>query len=144
MQGRNGVDALAKFENKASIVCLIAGLVFSIVCVVLLRHEAYTAATVFRILNYVFFGVGILLAIHCFWRMFSRNISKRQAENTRYLYRRQRIARFFSAKKQAWKDRKTYKYFKCPKCGQRLRAPRKKGKIRVTCSKCSNIFIYKT
>ncbi len=144
MQGRNGVDALAKFENKISIGCLLIALLFTFISVLLLRREAYTASTVFRILNYVFYGIGILLIIHWIWRVFSRNVSKRQAENTRFLYRKQRISRWLSSKKQAWKDRKTYKYFKCPKCGQRLRAPKKKGKIRVTCSKCSNIFIQKT
>ena len=51
---------------------------------------------------------------------------------------------FFESKKQEWKNRKKYKYFKCPKCGQRMRAPRHKGKIRVTCNQCTNVFLTKT
>jgi len=144
MQGRNGVDALAKFENRLSFGTLITALVFTFISVILFRRELYAASTVFRILNYVFYGIGICLIVHWIWRVFSKNVSKRQAENTRFLYRKQRISRWFASKKQEWKNRKTYKYFKCPKCGQKLRAPRKKGKIRVTCSKCMNIFITKT
>lgn len=144
MQGRNGVDALAKFENRLSIACLIIALICTFVSTILIRREAYTASTVFRILNYTFYGISILLLIHGTWRVFSRRVAKRQTENTRYLYRKQRISRWFTAKKQERRDRKTYKYFKCPKCGQRLRAPKKKGRIRVTCSKCGNIFLQKT
>lgn len=144
MQGRNGVDELARFENKVGFIALIAALVFTFVSALLRGRGLETASTVFRILNYVFYGFGILLLIHWIWRVFSRNVSKRQAENTRFLYRKQRISRSIASRKQKWRDRKTHKYFRCPKCGQKLRAPRGKGKIRVTCSKCSNVFFKKT
>ncbi len=144
MQGRNGVDAFARFLNHISLGCLCAAILFTFLSLVFLRHEGNTAALVFRILYYVFYGIGILITGIWFFRVFSRNVSKRQAENTRYLYRRQKIeSRLFSWKEQ-WKNRKAYKYFKCPKCKQRIRAPRHKGKIRVTCSKCGDVFITKT
>lgn len=144
MQGRNGVDALTKFMNRVSLVCLIAAIFFTFLSLACLTHGGNTAALVFRILYYVFYGFGIIVMILWIFRAFSRNVSKRQAENTRFLYRQQKLNRRFASLKQQWKDRKTYKYFKCPQCGQRIRAPRHKGKIRVTCSKCSNIFITKT
>ncbi len=144
MQGRNGVDAFAKFLNRISLGCFVSAIVFTFLSLVFLRHEANTAATVFRILYYVFYGIGIIVTICWFFRVFSRNVAKRQAENTRFLYRMQKVKRRIASLKQQWKDRKTYKYFKCPQCGQRIRAPRHKGKIRVTCSKCSNVFITKT
>ena len=144
MQGRNGVDALAKFLNRVSLVCLLVAIVFTFVSLVCLRHEAVIASNVFRILYYVVYGVGILLCVLWIARVFSRNVAKRQAENTRYLYRTQKIRRKFASLKQQWKDRKTFKYFRCPNCRQRIRAPRHKGKIRVTCSKCGHIFITKT
>ena len=144
MQGRNGVDALAKFLNRVSLGCLIVAILFTFVSLVCLRHEALTASTVFRILYYVVYGIGIVLAILWIFRVFSRNVSKRQAENTRFEYRMQKIRRKLASLKQRWKDRKDYKYFRCPNCKQMIRAPRHKGKIRVTCSKCGHIFLTKT
>lgn len=34
-----------------------------------------------------------------------------------------------------------YKVVKCPNCGSKLRIPKEKGKIKVTCPKCSNSFL---
>ena len=144
MQGRNGVDALSKFMNRIGFVCIIAAILCSILTIALANHAAHAAALVFRILYFVLYAVGIILFCLCYFRIFSRNVSKRQAENTRFLYRQQRVKRFFTGKKQEWKDRRIYRYFKCPQCGQKMRAPRKKGKIRVTCSKCAHVFITKT
>ena len=39
---------------------------------------------------------------------------------------------------------KEYRYFKCPKCQQSLRAPKGRGTIKVTCSNCQNQFIKKS
>ena len=36
--------------------------------------------------------------------------------------------------------KKQYKILKCPKCKQKLRVPRGKGKITVTCKRCSHEF----
>jgi hypothetical protein len=33
-----------------------------------------------------------------------------------------------------------YKFFKCPNCSQKLRVPRKKGKITITCRSCKTEF----
>lgn len=144
LQGRNGVDAFARFINRLSLVGLIAAILFTFVSMIFLRHERYAAASVFRILYFVFYGSGVILMFYWMFRVFSRNVAKRQAENTRFLYRRQRISRKITGWKQQWKDRKTYKYFRCPNCKQKIRAPRGKGKIRVTCSNCKNVFIEKT
>lgn len=144
MQGRNGVDALAKFSNRLSLVLLLIAIVFTYLSAVFLSHGSMTAAVVFRVLYFVFYGIGLLLLIYWCFRVFSKNVAKRQKENTQYLYQMQKIRRSFASLKQQWKDRKTYRYFKCPKCRQRMRAPRGKGKIRVTCSSCKNVFLTKT
>lgn len=144
MQGRNGVDALAVFMNRVSFGCLITAILFTFLSIVFLRHNAVTASIVFRILYFVTYGIGLIIMILWIFRVFSKNVSKRQAENTRYQYRIQKIRRKISSLKQHWKDRKTYKYFRCPQCKQNMRAPKHKGKIRVTCSKCSHVFITKT
>lgn len=41
-------------------------------------------------------------------------------------------------------DMKNFRRFRCPNCRQRLRVPRHKGKIRITCSKCGTKFERKT
>ena len=61
MQGRNGVDALTKFMNRVSLVCLIAAIFFTFLSLVCLTHGGNTAALVFRILYYVFYGFGIIV-----------------------------------------------------------------------------------
>lgn len=33
-----------------------------------------------------------------------------------------------------------YKIFVCEGCNQKLRVPRRKGKVTVTCKKCGNVF----
>ena len=37
-----------------------------------------------------------------------------------------------------------YKIVSCPNCGQKLRLPRRKGKIIVTCKRCHNEFNLRT
>lgn len=144
MQGRNGVDELARFQNRVSFVLLLLAILFSILTVAFTSHAMLATAKVFRVLYFVFYGLGIVCMILWGVRVFSRNVAKRQKENTRYLYQRQKIRRFFAARRQAWKDRKTYRYFKCPKCGLRMRAPKGKGRIRVTCKTCGEVFLTKT
>ena len=39
-----------------------------------------------------------------------------------------------------WEERRMYRYFVCNQCGQRLRVPRGKGRLRVTCTRCKNKF----
>ena len=37
----------------------------------------------------------------------------------------------------------TYRYFKCPECKQKMRAPKGRGKIKVTCKHCHTQFVKK-
>ena len=68
MQGRYGIDQLSKF-------LLITGL-----AVVLL--SAFFGETAVSMLLYIF-GWGVV--IYCYFRIFSRNVQKRYAENQAYL-----------------------------------------------------------
>ena len=43
-------------------------------------------------------------------------------------------------KNPTWSEMRQYKYLICPQCAQRLRVPRGKGRIRVTCTNCGNVF----
>jgi LSD1 subclass zinc finger protein len=78
------------------------------------------------------------------FRMLSRNIYRRRAENDKFIKYwwpiRTKIKRVISNIKQ----RKTYKFIKCPGCKNKLRLPRGKGKIQISCPKCTERFIRKT
>ena len=48
------------------------------------------------------------------------------------------------ANRTSREERRTYKVFICPTCKQKLRVPRGKGKISISCPKCGTSFIKKT
>ena len=106
------------------------------------------AALVCMVLSFVFRGpfyilsVGILL--FSYYRMFSRNISKRSAENQKYLQKEMKVREFLGKKKREINMRKQYHIYKCPNCKQKLRVPRGRGRIAVTCRKCGTEFIKKS
>jgi len=79
------------------------------------------------------------IAIYIF-RVFSKNIYKRQQENNKYLKIENSVVIWFKQKLNRAKDSKTHKYFTCPDCKQKLRVPRGRGKISITCSKCKKVF----
>lgn len=87
--------------------------------------------------------LATLLIIVILWRMLSRKIDKRRAENLKFLNAVTPLVRRFNVWCSRRKDRE-HAYFKCPGCGQRLRAPKGKGKISVTCRSCGSTFEKKT
>ena len=95
------------------------------------------------------FGVEILslvaLAIYGYtvFRMFSRNEEKRSAENRRYLGWKTRVTTNAKQARTRFKNRKQYKYFRCPNCKAWLRLPRGSGVVTVTCGRCHNSFTQK-
>ena len=80
-------------------------------------------------------SIGTGLMVYSYYRAFSKNIAKRQAEENWYLAKIEMPLTSYMNR-----DRKNYKYFKCPTCGQSLRAPKSRGRIRVTCSRCRHVF----
>ena len=85
----------------------------------------------------------ILLALALF-RMLSRNITRRRAENDKFIRYWWPIRTKMSRTATKIKSRKTHRFIKCPGCGNTLRVPRGKGKIQITCPKCGERFIKKT
>ena len=81
---------------------------------------------------YLLGTVAFVPLIWAVFRMYSRNIYKRQQENRRFL-------QFFVR----LKDRQ-HRYFACPRCRQRVRVPRGKGKIVIRCPSCGERFTKKT
>lgn len=127
MSGRNGMDAFNRF---LSIVLLVMVLLSMFV------RNTRIGAT-----------LGILalaLLIYLYFRMFSRNIYRRQQENGSYLRRKYQITSAWKGMRDRWTQRKDYKFFKCPSCRTRLRVPKGKGKLNIVCRKCGTSFQRKT
>lgn len=91
----------------------------------------------------------------CLFRMLSRNNERRWEENNWFMgwwgpvwaWMRGVRGRFRTAQEYAAmkaRDRGVYRYFRCPRCGSKLRVPVGKGKIVITCPVCHNSFTKKT
>lgn len=119
MTGRHGMDYLGLFT-------LISGLALSLL------------GSIFRtgLLSFI----GLALYITTLLRMFSRNQQARLNENQKYLELtgnvRTKSRQFFLR----LKNRKEYKYFRCPGCRQLLRLKRGCGEKEITCAKCGHQF----
>ncbi|MDP4110348.1 MAG: hypothetical protein Q8878_10015 [Bacillota bacterium] len=123
MEGRYGADQL-------NMVLFILSLLF-------LYFTKVFNAPPLALAGYAFLAAGV-------FRMLSRNVSKRSMENYRFTMLTSPLYSWFLTTRNRYRDRKTYKYFKCPKCHANLRVPRGKGKVKVTCVKCRHEFNKKT
>lgn len=92
----------------------------------------------------IFYMVAVVLMIYAYYRMFSRNIYKRTAENQKYMQWEYKMKGKLSKKKKEFAQLKTHHIYKCPNCKQKIRVPRGRGKIAITCRKCGNEFIKKS
>lgn len=108
------------------------------------RVQVWTGFIIYMIA--IFTGAGILgylgLAVYvwAFFRIFSRNVEKRAAENRMYLEKTANVRRSVSQAMNRFKNRKQYKYFRCPQCKSYLKLPRNVGEVTVTCGKCRHQF----
>ena len=87
----------------------------------------------------VLYWASFALMAAALLRMLSRNIERRQMENARFMRMAGPVLSWFHFRWAIRKD-KEHAYFKCPSCGQRLRVPKGKGKITVTCRSCGASF----
>lgn len=93
----------------------------------------------------LFFQISnFILIIFIYYRMFSKNVYKRRAENMAYLQATKPIRNWFQKKKRHMKDGKTHRFFQCPNCSQELRVPKGKGEVTITCPKCHTKFDKRT
>ena len=126
MAGRNGNDQLNLFLYAADAILLIAA--------TLVRGQAG---------RWMWLAVLILLG-YIYFRMFSKNLTRRREENGKYLRIRYSILAGLKIRKEKWVQRKDYKFFTCPSCKTMLRVPRGHGKIKIVCRKCGNSFTGKS
>lgn len=123
MYGRYGMDQLSK---------LLMYLALAFLVITLFWH------------NPIIYFLAVALMVYTYYRMFSKNISKRYSENQAYLKARYKVIGRFNNLKLRMRDRKTHRIFKCPSCSQKIRVPKGKGRISIRCPKCRIEFTKKT
>ena len=123
MQGRYGADQMGQMLSAVSMVFLIISL-FS-------RNQAW-------------FLLAVIGIVYNYFRMFSKNISMRYAENQKYLKMTAGIRRRLASWKSQLAQRKIYHSYRCPGCKQKIRVPRGRGKIEIRCPKCNTRFVKKS
>lgn len=123
MMGRYGTDEFSKFLLGSSVALMVLNLFLRL-----------------GLLN----TVVMVLLVYVYFRMFSKNIQKRYEENRRYLQLKGKVFGRFEKEKRMAEDRKVNHIYKCPTCKQKIRVPRGKGKICITCPKCRTEFTKKS
>ena len=126
MVGRYGMDYLGRFLVYLSLVLMIINLFAN---------------------NSVLYWLALAVLIYAYFRMFSRNTNQRYRENLKYLELKNRVVGFFRTRgfggPRAKQD-PTKKISICPGCRQKVRVPRGKGTILITCPKCKAQFQKRT
>lgn len=120
----------------------------------LLTRRLFSAVGILAVLALVLFvfdkanslvlALGLGLYIFSYYRLFSKNIAKRIRENEAYKSFEARFTKSFLGIKRRIFGTKDYVYTNCTKCKTQIRFPRNKGKLKVTCPSCKNIFIKRT
>lgn len=92
----------------------------------------------------LFYTLTLVLVILAYVRVFSRNINKRYEENMKFLQKKDAILNKFRKQKYYAAQRRNFHIYTCPQCKQKIRIPKGKGKISITCPKCRTSFIKKS
>jgi len=119
MQGRYGMDELSKFLMAISIVMLLLA--------------TFTSNSMVNLVSFIIIGFVYV-------RMFSKNFYKCSLQNQKYLKLRNKLTGSWQNKISHFKQRKTHSIYNCPECKQKVRIPKGKGKVKITCPKCRAEF----
>ena len=117
MMGRYGTDILNKDILWLTIILVFLNL--------------FIRSAIVYILVYALFFVSL-------FRMFSKNVVKRRAENAKYIIYRNKVVKFCTVQFNKIRYYKEYKYVTCKKCKAVIRVPRKKGTRNISCPGCGN------
>lgn len=123
MYGRYGVDKLSKHAVFAALLFWIAAIPFRVWILQLL---------------------AVLCIVYGYYRIFSRNTTKRYRELCAYEKFLGKIKGFPAKIKRNAAERREYRIFKCPGCGQKLRVPKGHGAVEISCRKCRTVFRKRT
>jgi len=123
MYGRNGFDSYTFF-------LLILTLIISTVNFFVWGYWA----------SLVLYIIQLLILGYAAFRILSKSVHKRSAENRRFQKIWNGVKNFFILQKNRIRDIKTHRYRKCRYCKATLRLKRRRGKHTVRCPKCRGEF----
>lgn len=123
MIGRYGADQLSRVYLVATLILLVLSMITGV---------------------QLFYIVALVLLVYMYYRMFTKNVAKMYAQNQKYLNFRYQVVVKWNNTKKHWAQRKEFHFYKCPGCHQKVRVPKGKGKICITCPKCKTEFIKKS
>jgi predicted Zn-ribbon and HTH transcriptional regulator len=133
MQGRNGSDDLGRASMWFAVLLMVVNIIVS-----------FFNISVASVISWF----ALAFIIYSFFRMASKNLTARENENRAWVKKWTCVAvpvRRFAAYLREWRIyHKEYHVYRCKNCGQNLRVPKGKGKIKVTCPKCKSTFIKKS
>ncbi len=120
MYGRYGVDQFGQFIFGVAFVVIILNMFFNSV---------------------IFYYGSLLLIIYGYYRAMSKNHSKRYSENMKFLGIKNQLLGKINREKRMFNEKKVNHIYSCPSCKQKIRVPKGKGKIEITCPKCHTKFV---
>ncbi|MEE0957139.1 MAG: hypothetical protein UH734_03510 [Ruminococcus sp.] len=123
MQGRYGMDTLNKF------------LVGAVFVIYIINFFVFN-----RVAHLIIVLINLLLIALMIFRMLSRNINRRSAENRQFVKVYNPVKNWVKYMIRRFKDRDQYRYRKCPSCKATLRVKNKPGTHTVRCPKCRYEF----
>ena len=123
LRGRQGPDDLAIFSMNVAIVVVIVNL--------------------FARMSWLGW-IALALVVYSMFRIQSKNLGARSRENEAFLKALGPALPWVHNPRAAMTELRTYKHARCSSCKQRVRVPRGKGKLRVTCPKCGTKFEVKS
>lgn len=133
MNGRHGADQFSMALLWTGLISYLLGSILG----------SIQGSVLWSLIGLLLNVVGFAAYVYTIFRMFSRNNDKRNEENRKYNRLMDQAKTKNKQRSMRFKNRKTYKYFKCPSCKSWLRLPRGKGVVTVTCSRCHTSFTEK-
>ena len=118
-RGRNGADELSGACTSLGVILVIIDL---------FARTTWLSAAALALLAYSMFRIS------------SKNITARGRENSQALRVAGPVLSFLSNPVAMLRETRSFVHLQCPSCGQRVRIPRGKGKVRITCPKCHARF----
>jgi DNA-directed RNA polymerase subunit RPC12/RpoP len=116
MDGRNGMDECAKTSMIGA-------------CIIMMISNVLRSAMV-HLLAWMMFVYGL-------YRIFSRDVRRRSEENHTFLS-------YLQLGRMNFEQRKTHRIYLCKNCKRKIRVPKGKGKIEITCPSCGCKMIHHT